>query len=127
MSRNGSWHDWLMYFFNSVAVQSEDALSQSERINSLLNSWKSKVSQEASKLPVAIVEHFAVNLYLTINKISQELNIAYSTAQRGVSKLEQENIIQQVSGNKRDKVYCAKEILAILEEPAKIHADPHNN
>jgi hypothetical protein len=26
-------------------------------------------------------------------------------------------------GGKGDKVYCATEILSILEEPAKIHAD----
>jgi hypothetical protein len=32
-------------------------------------------------------------------------------------------IINQVNDGKRDKVYCATEILSILEEPAKIHAD----
>ncbi|MGB1230264.1 MAG: hypothetical protein ACPG7U_03770 [Holosporaceae bacterium] len=70
-----------------------------------------------------IVEHFAVNPYLTIKKIAEELAIAYSTAERGVRELLGENIIRQMNDNKRDKVYCATEILSMLEEPAKIRAN----
>lgn len=123
VSSKGTWQDWLIYFLNGVAVQSEDALSRTERINDLLNKWKLQVASAASSVPVDIVEHFAVNPYLTIKKIAEELGIAYSTAERGVRKLASENIIQQIGDNKRDKVYCATEILSILEEPAKIHAD----
>ena len=123
ISNNGSWRDWLLYFLNGVAVQSEDALSRAERINGLLDKWKLQVASGASNVTVDIVEHFAVNPYLTIKKIAEKLDIAYSTAQRGISKLEVENIVKQVGDNKRDKVYCATEILSILEEPAKIHAD----
>lgn len=123
VSSQGTWQDWLIYFLNGVAVQSEDALSRAERINNLLNGWKLRVASASSHVPVDIVEYFAVNPYLTINKIAQELGIAYSTAQRGVGKLEAEGIVHQVGGNKRDKVYCATEILAILEEPAKIVVD----
>jgi Fic family protein len=123
VSSNSTWQDWLIYFLNGVAVQSEDALSRSIRINNLLNKWKLQVASGASSVPVDIVNHFAVNPYLTIKKIAEELKIAYSTAERGVRKLLGKNIVSQVSGNKRDKVYCATEILSILEEPAKIHTD----
>lgn len=123
VSSKGTWQDWLIYFLNGIAVQSEDALSRAERINDLLNKWKLQVASAASSVPVDIVEHFAVNPYLTIKKIAEKLGIAYSTAERGVRKLANENIIQQIGDNKRDKVYCATEILSILEEPAKIHAD----
>ncbi|MEN8236715.1 MAG: Fic family protein [Pseudomonadota bacterium] len=123
ISSKGTWHDWLIYFLSGVAVQSEDALSRAERINDLLAKWKLQVASSASSVPVDIVEHFAVNPYLTIKKIAEELAIAYSTAQRGMQKLEAKQIIKQVGDNKRDRVYCATEILNILEEPAKIHAD----
>ncbi|GAB4392806.1 MAG: hypothetical protein Tsb005_08410 [Gammaproteobacteria bacterium] len=123
VSSNNTWQDWLNYFLNGVAVQSEDALSRAERINNLLNKWTLQVASGASSVPVDIVDHFAVNPYLTIKKIAEEFGIAYSTAERGVRKLVSENIISQVNKNKRDKVYCATEILSILEEPAKVHAD----
>lgn len=127
VSSKSTWQDWLIYFSNGVAVQSEDVLSRAERINNLLSKWKLKVASSTSYVATDIVEHFAVNPYLTIKKIAKELEIAYSTAERGVRKLLDENIIKKVSGNKRDKVYCAIEILSILEEPAKVHTDPEEN
>lgn len=123
VSCKNTWQDWLIYFLNGVAVQSEDALSRAERINTLLNKWKVRVTSGASSVPAEIVARFAVNPYLTINKLAEELRVAYSTAERGVRKLLGANIISQVNDNKRDKVYCATEILSILEEPAKIRAD----
>ena len=120
LSSKGTWNNWLLYFLNGIAVQSEDVLSRAERINQLLNEWKIKVARQSSQVPIHIVELCSVNPYLTVNKISEQLNIAYSTAQRGIQKLESENIIKQTNDNKRDKIYCAIKILDILEEPAKI-------
>jgi Fic family protein len=127
VSRNGTWREWLIYFLNGVSVQSEDVLSRAERINNLLNQWKIKVAATSSSVPVDIVDRLAVNPYVTINKISEDLKIAYSTAQRGVQKLEASGIIQKTNDNKRDKVYCAIAILSILEEPTKISADIYNS
>ncbi len=121
VSAKGKWNEWLIYFLNGIAVQTEDVLSRTERINDFLNKWKMQVASNASNIPILIVQHFAVNPYLTINKISEELKIAYSTAQRGIQRLEDSKIIKQISSGKRDKVYCATEILAILEEPTKIN------
>ncbi|MBS4169100.1 Fic/DOC family N-terminal domain-containing protein [Parachlamydia sp. AcF125] len=123
VSARGTWHEWLIYFLNGIAVQTEDVLSRAERINDLLNKWKIQVASSASHVPILIVQHFAVNPYLTTNRIAEELKIAYSTAQRGIQKLEEAKIIKQINSNKRDKIYCATEILTILEEPTKINMD----
>ena len=123
VSVKGSWKEWLIYFLNGVALQSEDVLSRAERINKLLDKWKIIVASSASPAPANIVQHLAVNPYLTVNKVAGDLNIAYTTAQRGIEKLEAAGIIKKMDGNKRDRVYCATEILDILEEPTKIRAE----
>ena len=46
---------------------------------------------------------------------------------RSVQKLETAGIIKKMNDSKRDKVYCAIEILNILEEPTKIMTDIYNN
>lgn len=81
------------------------------------------MTSSSSSVPLDIVHHFAVNPYLTTNKIAEELHIAYSTAQRGIQKLEAMGIIKKVTEHKRDKVYCATAILNILEEPTKVKSD----
>lgn len=121
VSSKGSWHDWLSYFLNGIAMQSLDALSRAERINVLITNWQIKVGSSPSGTMQDIVKHFAVNPYLTIKKIAENLNIAFTTAQRAIVKLEDLGIISQISNRKRDRVYCALPILSILEEPTKIN------
>ncbi|MCE2992512.1 MAG: Fic family protein [Candidatus Jidaibacter sp.] len=123
VSSKGTWRDWLIYFFNGVAIQSQDVLSRAERINELLNEWKIIVATVGSTVPINIVQHLAVNPYFTTKKMAIDLNIAYSTAQRGIEKLESKGIVKKTNDNKRDKVYCAIDILKILEEPTKITAE----
>ena len=123
LSAQGSWQEWLIYFLSGVAVQSEDALSRAERINSLLDKWKIQAASGGSHIPVEIVQRFVVNPYVTTKRIAEELNIAYSTAKRSIQKLEAAGIIKQVNKAKRDKIYCATEILDILEEIAKIQVN----
>lgn len=44
-----------------------------------------------------------------------------NTAQRGIQKLEDAKIIKKTNSGKRDKIYCATEILTILAESTKIN------
>ncbi len=124
VSAKGTWHAWLVYFLNGVAVQSEDALSRAERINGLLNQWKLAVASTGSSVSVKLVEQFAVNPYFTTKKMAETLGVAYSTVKRSVQKLEAAGIVKKTNNSKRDKLYCATEILSILEEPTKMKINP---
>ncbi len=120
VSRDGAWNEWLVYFLNGIAVQGEDVLSRIERINQILDQWKTTLSSTESSILSDIIDSLAANPFLTINKCSQDLKVAYSTAQRAIKKLEYAGIITKTNDNKRGKVYCANQILKILEEPTKI-------
>ncbi len=119
VSAHGQWHDWLLYFFNGVATQSADALSRSERINKLIVDWHAQVEQFNSSSISNIVAHLAANPFVTITKAAERLDVAYTTAQRALQKLELLHIVVETTQAKRDRVYCAQKILDILEEPAK--------
>lgn len=139
VSARGEWEEWLIYFLNGVARQSEDALSRAERINKYLESWrieanlaspgprgKHKVKEggRPSQVPVRLVDMLAANPFITIKRAAEQLGVAFTTAQRGIEKLEKIGIVSRTSTNKRDRVYCAKAIFDILEEPARISARP---
>ncbi|MDE2312833.1 MAG: Fic family protein, partial [Elusimicrobia bacterium] len=132
VSARGEWEAWLAYFLNGVARQSEDALSRAERINHLLESWRIKASGVSSgrgasesggrpsQVPLRLVDMLAANPFITIKKAAEGLKTAYTTAQRGIEKLEKLGVVKEVGAAKRDRVYCAKAIFDILEEPARI-------
>lgn len=120
VSQRGEWEKWLQYFLNGVARQAEDALGRAERINRQLAEWRHAVSGASSKTPSLLINRLAANPYLTIKKAAHELGVAFTTVQRAVERLEKLSIVKEISHAKRDRVYCAKTLLDILEEPAKL-------
>ena len=120
ISEHGAWNDWLEYFLLGVARTSEDALSRAARINQMLTQWQKKVAGESTSTPLRVIELLAANPFLTIKGTAEKLGAAFTTAQRGIKRLEQLGILKPVSQAKRDRVYCAHNLLDILEEPAKL-------
>ena len=120
VTRHGKWLEWLEYFLNGVARQAEDALSRSERINRLIEHWEKEAVGSASKVPVNLVALLAENPYWTLTRAAKRLGVAFTTVQRAMEKLERMNIVSRIGSAKRDRVYCAKALLRILEEPAQL-------
>jgi len=120
VSNRDEWEPWLVYFLNGVARQSEDALNRAELINGFLAGWRSALAGISSKVPFRLLDMLAGNPYITVKRAEKQLSVAFTTAQRAIKKLEVLSILSEVSGAKRDRVYCAKTLLDILEEPAQL-------
>jgi len=118
ISKAGDWNNWLLYFLNGIARQSEDALSRVERINQLLTKWRSDTA--GTTLPNQLVDYLAGNPFITIKKVVDTFHVAPTTVQRAIDKLEKIGILSLEGNAKRNRVYCAKEILVILEEPTNL-------
>ena len=71
-------------------------------------------------MPLLLLDMVGANPYLTVRGVEKKLDVAYNTALRGVEKLRKGGVLVEVSESKRDRVYCAKQLLDILEEPARL-------
>ncbi|MBP7830377.1 MAG: Fic family protein [Kiritimatiellae bacterium] len=116
VTRHGAWEGWLIYFLNGVARQSEDALSRSERINQLLAAWREQLSGVASPAPVRVLDCIAGNPFVTIRGLEKALKTSYNTAARAVDLLVKKGVLSPVKAEaRRDRVFCARSLLNILE------------
>ncbi len=122
VTQNGAWNDWITYFLNGVARQAEDALSRTARINLLLDTWRKQTAGLSTSIPNQLIDQLATNPFLTIKQTAETMKVSYTTIQRATEKLEALAIIRETSGGKRNRIYCAQDILNILEEPTKISA-----
>jgi Fic family protein len=120
VSEHGAWDEWLEYFLNGVARMSEDALGRAARINALLEKWRVAAAGGGTNTPLLLLDLLAANPFVTVKHAAAKLEVAFTTAQRGIEKLAKLKIVTEVSEAKRDRVYCAKAILDILEEPAHL-------
>jgi Fic family protein len=124
VSQRGEWSGWIEYFLNGVARQSEDALSRAERINLLVQEWRQRVTGSGTKTASQLISCLAENPFLTIPNAAKRLEMAITTIQRALLKLQELGIVKRVGEAKRDRVYCAQAILKVLEEPPKLLGDP---
>jgi Fic family protein len=119
VTQRGDWPGWIEYVLNGVARQAEDALSRAERINRLLVRWREKAVGR-STTALRFVDLLAENPFWTVKGAAARLKVAFTTAQRAVLALERAGILERTSVARRDRAYCAKAILDILEEPARL-------
>jgi len=120
VTERGEWEEWLGYFLAGTAGQAEDALGRIQRIDELLSRWRGQLAKTPSRLPEKAIELFAENPYWTVNRLADRLDVAFTTAQRAIDRLESAGIVALASDAKRNRVYCAGALLEILEEPPKL-------
>lgn len=124
VTNRAEWGEWIEYFLNGVARQSEDALSRAERINALLDGWRKRLADEKSKVVARLIDLIGANPFLTPSSAREKLGVAYNTAMAGIRRLEARGILIQSNERKRDRIFCAKAILDVLEEPARLRPIP---
>jgi Fic family protein len=120
VSERAAWYEWLEYFLLGTARMSEDALSRAARINALVAEWQEQVAGEATNTPWRVVGLLAANPFLTTTGAARQLGVAFTTAQRAIERLERIQIVRTTTDARRDRVYCARALLNILEEPARL-------
>jgi len=121
VSERGDWEGWIRYFLNGIARQSEDALSRAERLNAIAAHWRSQVAKKSnSGVASQMLDLIAANPFLTPRGAEVKLRVSYNTVLRAIKQLEQLKILSLANEAKRGRVYCARAVLKILEEPARL-------
>ena len=64
----------------------------------------------------------AENPFWGVSKLAARLDVAFTTAQRAIDRLQAARIVALAGQARRNRVYCAREILEILEEPPRLEA-----
>ncbi|MBU6400707.1 MAG: Fic family protein [Verrucomicrobia bacterium] len=115
------WEGWLQYFLNGVARQSEDALNRAERLNELLEQWRIKLAGiPNTQVALRLIACLGANPFVTPRGAEGHLGLAYNTVMRAIRQLQERKILSLVSEVKRGRVFCARPLLDILEEPARL-------
>ncbi len=85
VSQESQWNQWLEYFLNGITRMSEDVLSRAERINSLLGIWREQIAGQKPKVLFDAIDLLAENPFWTAKKLSEQLKVAFTTAQRAIN------------------------------------------
>ena len=85
-----------------------------------MGTWRNTLARAKSRVHDQVLDLFAENPYWTVRKLAGRLEVAFTTAQRAIEHLEAAKIVSRVGEARRNRVYCATALLAILEEPPRL-------
>lgn len=115
VTQRGEWEEWLVYFLRGVVLQTGDAVDRIQRIDGLLLDWRQRLANLQSRLPERALDLFAENPFWTVSGLALRLEVAFTTAQRAIERLESVGAVAQIGEGRRNRVYCAESILEVLE------------
>lgn len=118
VTEKDDWHAWILYFLRGITSQSQDAVSRVERINRLREQWNRSLTTRLSSNIMKLLDRITSNPFITVKGAEKELGVAFTTAQRAIDILVERKILVRTDDAKRGRVYVAKRLLDILDEPA---------
>jgi Fic family protein len=117
VSQRGAWRQWIDFFLRAVVEQSGDAVQRARRLLDLhLNYYQISLAKHLPPTAGQLVELIFMRPVLNARVAQEHLKVTFPAAQRAINALEEEGILAEITGGKRNKAYAAKEILKILEE-----------
>jgi len=114
----GRWEAWLEFFLNGIEQTAKQILVTTQKMNELFEEATNKINAlgRAKFSCLLVFEHLKKLPQISVSLMSKELGISEPTARASLNHLLELNIVKEISGQKRDKIYVYKDYLAILEE-----------
>jgi Fic family protein len=130
VSQRGAWRSWLEFFLQAVVNQSDDAVHRARRLLELQRTYhQTSLAKHLPPTAAELVELIFVKPVLNVRVAQESLKVTYPGAQKAINALEEQGILVEITGGKRNKAYAAKKILDILEEeiPSSAEGDLGNS
>jgi Fic family protein len=117
---HGDWEAWLSFFIEGVAQQAEESVNRTLALDELRRRYEDEyggVQYAKHRLACRLFDR----PYVTTKTVAEMLDIERSTAYRAIADLEDDGVLEEVTGKQRNKEYRAKEIFDILERPPQTY------
>jgi Fic family protein len=120
VSQRGTWNEWVTFFAQGVAQEASDAMDRVQELDRLRNEYQRRVqTARASALLPKLVDQLFINPAITTNRVAEALGVQFSSAQKTIDKLVSAGIVKELTGQKRNRIYLATELLAAIQGKAQ--------
>lgn len=118
VSQKGEWEDWLFFFLRGVTTEARDASRRAGRLFDLRETYRERFQREGARINLlAAVNHLFANPVTSIRQLAEVLSVSFEAARRLVGSLEEQRVLEEITGRRRNRVYAASEIIQVLQGP----------
>ncbi len=117
VSQKGAWEEWISFFLEGVQIQADDAVRRIQSIQQLRMAYKKTFASDRSRENLAhMLDYFISTPISTVAQTKEKAKLgSFSTIQRYMDKLVEYGILEELTGNKRNRLYRAKEVMRVLQ------------
>lgn len=116
VSRDGAWKDWLTFFLEGISQQAQEAFSRASELLDLRDEYRERYQDGPNSVSHLVTEIFQ-KPYLTVNEAEELLGMSYGAANDAVAKLEADGVLEEITGQSRNRVFRAREVFRIIQKP----------
>jgi Fic family protein len=116
VSLAGRWNQWIEYFLKAIETQSMEAINRAHRLLRIQTKYRAQVqTARTSALVPRLIDFLLFSPVLTAPFLAKHFKITQRAAQLNIDKLIAKGILKEVTGQQRNRMYVAEEIISILE------------
>ncbi|MDD5219942.1 MAG: Fic family protein [Candidatus Bipolaricaulis sp.] len=118
VSQRGAWKEWVLFFLEGVESQARDAVQRSRRIQDLRTEYRTRfqTTQASAKL-LQVVDLLFGAPVVTVSQVKEAVGVTFPSASRYIAQLEEAGIVKEITGQARNRLYRASEIIRAIEGP----------
>jgi Fic family protein len=115
VSRKSAWEAWLAFFLQAVISEAGQTQERLHNLNDLRQRYQQMTAgNRAAARLMRAVDHLFSQPLTSINEVAEALGVNYPVAQRYMLQLEEAGIIQEITGQARNRLYRAEQILETI-------------
>jgi len=119
VSQQGDWRSWVEYFLTGVREQAQSALKDAQAITDLYEAY-SRQWKEATRAPgvaMAILDELFANPFFSISRFAKKSGQNFPSTQKGVEFWIEKGLLAEITGQRRNRFFVAKELLEAMRGP----------
>lgn len=116
---SGDWELWMNFFLNGIYEVSSEAIKTSKKIMDLRKEFQQSINEKfgnKSGLALQLLDGLFNKPIITINSIKEITNLSFPNANRLASEFEKIGILEEMTGQKRNRIYEFVKYMDILNE-----------
>ena len=120
--RDGDWEAWVTFFLQGVAETAEQAVSTAQNVESLFQNDQTSVQALGRNANSALRVHQVLKErpIVSLKEVTRRSGLSFPAASKAMEALEQMDLVRELTGKRRNRLYGYDAYLEILNEGTEL-------
>jgi len=116
--KEGDWETWIDFFLDGVLQTATNAVDTAKRLTTLFQQDETKIQGigRSTSTVLHVFRKMCERPILNISQLTEQTGLSFPSVARALRKLEDLDIVKEITGQRRNRAYSYQQYLDILSE-----------